>query len=288
MSEREQPAPTEPAADPSRLAEDHRLRSRHMEALIREAGPAEEPGSRAEIPLVVVQFWHDAAAVPDDVRECLDSWEILMHQGFQRAFFDDDRARRFIEERFGCQHVAAFDQCHHPAMRCDYFRLCYIYIHGRFYVDADEVYQGRDCRPLFRDGRLKIQPLCYDVSSGTMVRPDVFMRSEASSPDWIYYVNNNPLIAPAGHAVIGLALNRATRILLGPDAGRHDIQSTTGPGNLTASLVEHSITAGSSGKARDFVLLSDWESMSVSRWPLSYRNDERNWRRWTSGDPTQP
>jgi len=28
-------------------------------------------------------------------------------------------------------------------------------------------------------GRLKIQPLCYDIASGTMVAPSVFLRSDA-------------------------------------------------------------------------------------------------------------
>jgi hypothetical protein len=36
-------------------------------------------------------------------------------------------------------------------MRCDYFRLCYIYRQGGFYVDADEIYQGGDYHSLYRD-----------------------------------------------------------------------------------------------------------------------------------------
>ena len=105
---------------------------------------------------------------------------------------------------------------------------------------------------------------------------------QSDSPNWIFYVNNNPLVAPASHPVVRLALARSTRILLSHEEKRLDIQSTTGPGNLTASLVNHVITgvitAELAGQERDFSLLANWETISISRWPLSYRDDERNWR----------
>ena len=191
---------------PSRIAEDDRLRSCYMRDLIQETPQIDGPSGVANIPKVIVQFWHDSRAIPADVCECLDSWQPLTGQGFQRVLFDDNKARRFIAKHFGSSHVAAFDRCPHPAMRCDYFRLCYIYTYGGFYVDADEVYQGGDFQPLFRDGRLKLQPLCYDCLSDTMVQVDLVIRNPADSPYWVFYVNNNPLIAPASHPVIRLAL----------------------------------------------------------------------------------
>ena len=165
-------------------------------------------------------------------------------------------------------------------MRCDYFRLCFMARNGGFYVDADEVYQDVDCEYLFEDGRLKLQPLCYEMSTDTMVRAGIFTRRHADSPDWIFYVNNNPLIAPPGHPIIWQALARATRTLLEDVDERRDIQSITGPGNLTASLVRHAVARQSSG-SRDFAFLSNWEEISVSRWPLGYRSDQRNWRIWS-------
>lgn len=113
-----------------------------------------------------------------------------------------------------------------------------------------------------------------------MVDSDVFIGKKTYSPDWIFYVNNNPLVAPAFHPVVRSALARSTRILLSQAGERLDIQSTTGPGNLTASLVQHSIASSVAGKGRDFLLLTNWEAISTSRWPLSYREDERNWRLW--------
>ena len=203
-----------------------------------------------------------------------------MKQGFKRLLFDDYGARRLISERLGRRYVAAFDRCHHPAMRCDYFRLCYMFECGGFYVDADEFYQGADCQTMLCDNTLKIQPLCYDQLTDTMVETEVFLPSGADSPNWIFYLNNNPLLAPAGHPVLRLALARSTRLLLRNGRIRVDIQSTTGPGNFTASLVRHAIDSDLGGKTRDFSLLTNWETISVSRWPLSYREDDRNWRLW--------
>jgi mannosyltransferase OCH1-like enzyme len=265
---------------PLRIAEDDALRSRYMRRLIRETLPdcARQPVRL--IPRVVIQFWHNVEQVPADVRDCLDSWAPLVGQGFERVFFDDRSARRFINKLFSGRHLAAFDLCRHPAMRCDFFRMCYLVALGGFYVDADEEYQGGDCEPLFGDDLLKIQPLCYDGGTDSMVDVEVFAQGDVWSPDWIYYVNNNPIIAPPGHPILQLALARATRMLVSQPVNRMDIQSTTGPGNLTASLVAHSITSEYAGAARTFSLLKDWESISVSRWPLSYRTDERNWRLW--------
>lgn len=271
-------------SDPFRVAEDDALRCRHMRRLIRESPAKVSRPTVSAIPRVIVQFWHDSGDIPADVRDCLDSWEPLARHGFERVFFDDRGARRFISRRFGRRHLEAFERCRHAAMRCDFFRMCYLVALGGFYVDADESYQGGDCEPLFRDDLLKLQPLCYDNATGTMVEVDVFARGDASSPDWIYYVNNNPIITPPGHPILRSALARSTRILMTQPAGSLEIQSTTGPGNLTASLVAHAIASERIGAVRDFAFLTDWGSLSASQWPLSYRNDERNWRLW---DPSK-
>ena len=112
-----------------------------------------------------------------------------------------------------------------------------------------------------------------------MVDPVIFFNPDRHSQDWIYYVNNNPIIAPSGHPIIRIALNRATELLLNCE-GIPEIQSTTGPGNLSASLVMHSLTSNWRIEGKDFLRLSDWSAFSVSPWPLSYRNDQRNWRLW--------
>lgn len=66
-------------------------------------------------------------------------------------------------------------------MKCDYFRLCYIYKYGGFYVDADERYQGVDIENLFEGNLLRINPLCYDNGSGEMVPYKTFI-SQKDAP----------------------------------------------------------------------------------------------------------
>lgn len=265
--------------DPSLFAEDHQLRSRYIQHLLHTPAPRPTPSPLGlpTIPRAIVQFWHDLAALPADVEACLNSWIPLTNQGFTRVLFDDEQARQFILTNLGPRYSQAFTLCYHPAMRCDYFRLCYILVIGGFYIDADEVYQHTDCSHLFYDNSLKVQPLCYDMKADTMVHRDLFVEQRQSSASWIFYVNNNPLISPPGHPVVDLALQRATRILLS-SADRPDIQSTTGPGNLSASLVRYDISSKLSGRQPGIVLIPNWEAISISPWTLSYRNDDRNWR----------
>lgn len=242
-----------------------------------QTSPESPLGSRSNIPKVIVQFWDNLDRIPKDVQECLDTWKSLEALGFARLIFDDRKARQFILDAFGSTHAKAFDLCYHPAMRCDYFRLCYILTSGGLYVDADEIYQGKNLNHLFDDDRLKMQPLCYDTATGAMIKTEIFMSDRQYSPQWIFYFNNNPIIAPAGHPIIRLALERATSILMNSKE-RPEIQSTTGPGNFTASLVRHAISRELAGEPQDFLIISDWEFTSISLWPLSYRNDARNWR----------
>lgn len=265
--------------DPIACAEDDHSRSKYVRNLVQstQSLPAPQYDYRSTIPKVILQFWDNLDGTPKDVQECLDTWEPLSAHGFARLIFDDRKARRFISTQFGSTYVEAFDRCYHPAMRCDYFRLCYSLSRGGFYVDADEMYQGADINYLFDDCRLKLQPLCYDTETGAMIKPNVFTKDQPNSPNWIFYFNNNPIIAPPGHPIIRLALERATRILINAKE-KPEIQSTTGPGNITASLVRHAISQELAGVAQDFLILADWESTSISPWSLSYRNDARNWR----------
>ncbi len=259
--------------------ENHAFRSRVIQWLLHQAPtqPRQARAGEGAIPRVIVQYGYDLKSLPSDVEACLNSWQQLDKEGFRRQVFDDERARSFIMQNFAAEHVAAFDLCYHPAMRCDYFRLCYILRCGGFYVDADEVYQGAECEALFEDGRIKIQPLCYDTGTDEMVEPKDFLNDTRFPSSRIFYVNNNPIIAPAGHELLRLALQRSTHILL-QRSGRPEIQSTTGPGNLSASLVRHVISLQEAGGEWDFSILRNWEHISVCRWFLSYRNDKRNWR----------
>lgn len=107
-------------------------------------------------------------------------------------------------------------------------------------------------------------------------------QSDLTTADRIFYVNNNPILAPPGHPLLRRALARATQKLLGSKV-RPEIQSTTGPGNLTASLAAHARELHAAGVALNYELIRDWSAIAETRWNLSYRNDARNWRNMDAG-----
>lgn len=229
------------------------------------------------LPKRIVQFWHDLDRLPEDVGECIDTWRRTEEQGVERLLLDQRQARDFIRRTLGSRHTRAYDKCYHPAMQSDYFRLCYILVEGGCYVDADDLYDGSQMQHIFSDGRLKLQPLCYDTATNMMVPPSLFTKPGANAASWIFYFNNNPLIAGSGHPLIERALAQAT-LSLEKDAanGLPEIQSTTGPGNLTKSIFDAVTESGEIEQT--LLVLCDWENIARNKWELSYRNDLRNWR----------
>jgi mannosyltransferase OCH1-like enzyme len=191
-----------PAHDP--LEESHRKRSNFVRGLVqRSISPAAEfSESTSKPPQRIVQFWDDLNRLPGDVGECIATWKKAEKQGLERSLFDKHQAREFIHQRLGRRYKEAYDKCYHPAMQSDYFRLCYIFMEGGCYIDADDVYSEAPIRQLFGDGRLKIQPLCYDMATNMMVPPSLFTKPDADASGWIFYFNNNPLIAGCGHPLI--------------------------------------------------------------------------------------
>lgn len=236
----------------------------------------------ALIPKTLIQYWHDPDDVPDDVRACLNSWSRLSEEGFEFRMFNDVSAAEYIAERYGAQEREAFVRCRHPAMRSDYLRMCFVLAEGGFYVDADDVLLGEGWKYIFRNGTLKVQPLCYDIASSRMLPATEIWRAELPTNGRIFYVNNNPIAAPANHPVLQRALTRATERLLGGDR-LPEIQSTTGPGNFTSALAAHTRELRIAGTPLDFELLPDWEAIAETRWELCYRGDARNWRNMDVG-----
>ena len=259
--------------------EDHQARSDFVQGLVQRCRDDDviPAALSTRTPTTIVQFWDDLNRLPTDVRECIQSWRKLKTQGFEFLLFDDDGARDFIAEKLGQPYEDAYSRCYHPAMQADYFRLCYILIEGGCYLDADDVYHGAAIDHLFRDGRLRVQPLCYDISTNQMMPPSVFTRPSANASSWIFYFNNNPLLAAPGNPIVERALAGATEALERPASGQlPEIQSTTGPGNLTKSIFEF---AAEHSDIEDILLvLFGWEGVAASSWPLSYRRDTRNWR----------
>jgi len=161
-------------------------------------------------------------------------------------------------------------------MQADYFRLCYLFVKGGMYVDADDVCIAKDISELFVGSGVKVQPLCYDIVSDSMIRCEVFLNAGTNPEGLIFYVNNNPLITCAGDPIVSRALERATlRLNIAAEDELPEIQSTTGPGNLSRIIYE----LGARFPDEHLVtILRNWDSIGMSKWPLGYRNDGRNWR----------
>lgn len=271
----------EPSNNGITISENDQRRSEIVHDIVQNNGKLfkHHSNSNDSIPKIIVQYWDDPNSIPNDVHQCLKTWDQLSEIGCKRLLFNDQSARNFISKVLSQRHLEAYDRCYHPAMKSDYFRLCFILAYGGCYVDADDSYCGTNLQYLFSDKRLKLQPLCYDISTDEMLAPDRFTQPGEYSHHWIFYLNNNPIVAPPGDPVIRYALRRATQILLKSNYNNlPDIQSTTGPGNLTASLVAQVASNNSYKAESNFLVLSDWKTHARTVWSLSYRDDKRNWR----------
>ena len=259
------------------VASDHERRSWVVRDFLRHARPGSTHGAW-RWPLV--QFWDDMEALPADVASCMGSWSRLETYDVPRRVFDDRLAKEWIEANLGACHAKAFAKAPHPAMRSDFFRLCYVAECGGCYVDADDRLVDGAELPDLDPGTLRLAPLCYDKAVGGMTSAFGARAESGDLQELIFYVNNNPLIGPPQHPVVVRALDRATAALLADDGDLRDVQGTTGPGNLTAALVETIVDGGDDDLA--VRLLPRWDDLCVSEWPLGYRADRRNWRLWAA------
>jgi len=261
------------------LGKDDRARSNFVRELVQRSNePVHAPTTHLSTPpRRIVQFWDDLGRLPRDVKECMESWKKLEQSGFELQVFDESSAREFIRTHLGSRYESAFDKCYHPSMKSDYFRYSYIFVEGGFYIDADDVYHESTIDHLFTDGRLKLQPFCYDIATAQMVSPSVFVNPGANELGWIFYFNTTPLIAPRNHPIVERVLLNSTVALEQESKGElPEVQATTGPGILTRSIFE--VIADESCPEEALLVVHDWEEVSTSKWPLSYRSDKRNWR----------
>ncbi len=262
------------------ISENDKLRSNFVRDFVqnKKRHRLHTPKNTKNIPKIIVQFWDDED-IPNDVSECIETWQQLKSSGFEHFLFNKGTARKFIAENLSPDNVKAFDRCYHPAMKSDYFRLCFIFCIGGFYVDVDDVYRGIDIGNLFTDQKLKLQPLCFDINSNEMIEPEKFIFDDEFLESWIFYFNNNPIISPPGSPIIDNALVRSTRLILEcKEYAFPEIQSTTGPGNMSASIVAYLLDCEPHIQEQSLSVLSDWKTYVQTIWELSYRSDERNWR----------
>lgn len=259
----------------------YKLRSEYMLNLFSTIPNGIVDKTSKKIPLFFIQYWNDLSNVPKDVEECINSWKPLEDIGFKRILFDDESASRFIKQYFDPSYLEAFYRCKHPAMRSDFFRLCYLFICGGVYVDADDIYLGVNEISVITNAKLKVRPLCYNLTTNSMVNITKQNLPKIYDQNLIFYVNNNPLIAPPNHPIILGSLDCSKNALLKyNNESTQDIQSMTGPGNLTVNIINNSFKSPTNDLEYNFEFLFNWDEIAVSKWPLDYRSDSRNWRLW--------
>ncbi len=89
------------------------------------------------IPKHIVQFW-DKPVPPGDVRTAMESIR-RDNPDFTYYLECDETARAFIQAHYGAEITTLYDACPHPAMRSDFWRLCYLHVKGGVYIDADVI-----------------------------------------------------------------------------------------------------------------------------------------------------
>lgn len=230
------------------------------------------------IPKVIIQYWDDKENIPDEVFICMKSWMELKDSGIKYLLFNDTTAKEFISKNYDERYLQAYNNCMHPAIKSDYFRLCYIYLNGGAYIDVDDICAVTDKEQLFTGTSLKLQALCYDLNANNMISATKAFYKEYQDGR-IYYVNNNPLISPPNNELIYRALITATKNLLNSTKLKTmDVQAIAGPGNLVNSIIWNSLL-NDSIKSK-FYIYTNWDDIALTKWQLGYRNDQRNWRNW--------
>lgn len=246
---------------------DHHLLHMAVRALLLQ--PAPPPAHRAS---GILQFW-DQPQPPPDVLDCMDSWRAA---GPPLVRFDDAAARDWLQARFGAELVAAYRHCHHPAMRCDLFRLAWLLREGGLYVDADDALAPDALMQDFGRGAVLL-PL---AQQGHAIVPVLDGLHARNAGQYIgFYVNNAPFFARPGHPLLERALERAMGHLRQAmaEGRRADIHIDVGPTNLSFALLDHLAECHRQDRDPDVHVQIEWPWLRPFL-PLAYKQGERNWR----------
>jgi hypothetical protein len=224
------------------------------------------------IPRRLVQYWD--RNTPDQVQRLLDhNREMATRAGIDYVFFDEESAHNFLVEHESPDIARAYSMAVHPAMKCDLFRLCYLYAEGGFYVDADLALK----RPL---------PGLFELP-GSVVVFQWDSKNLRNLCNWL-------IGGAMGSAAMRVAIDQTARSILfhverDPQAALKRILEVSGPGIFTRSIA----LALGSGPHK----ATGWESVNIElvstahrhvmvgpqflKAPLQYKSDGRN---WTAGE----
>lgn len=174
---------------------------------------------KQRIPKKIMQYW-DQSVPPLEVQQLMQSWA-EQNPDWQYSRFDDQSAQSFLVENELHQVLNAYRLADSAAMKCDIFRLAYLWINGGVYSDAD----SRACDSMKSH---------VDVSKALIVVQEIHGG-----------LGNYWIAVASKHLVIYEALQLAVDRVI---SGRRDTWFASGPGVLNLSLAPY--------MAKDF--LSDW------------------------------
>lgn len=89
----------------------------------------------ANIPRIIAQYWH-SRDLPPEVAIAVQTMR-EHNPGYEHYLANDETAWSFINQHHGAEGTRLFDACFHPAMRADFWRICWLYERGGIYVDVD-------------------------------------------------------------------------------------------------------------------------------------------------------
>lgn len=199
------------------------------------------------------QYW-DTQAIPEDVQLAIDRWRRAVGPE-NHILFNDETARDFIRKNLGPFLLKYYEQCFHPAMKSDFFRLCFLAVRGGVYADADSA------------------PL--DKARG-------FFAAAANRQVFVFRtdryenrITNMFLCSPQDHGIFDAS------VLLAADrirADRREIFEDTGPGLLTDAVL-HCLAEKrdySGLRCMSFTTLASSVAEIIS---ARYKHTDRNWRK---------
>lgn len=272
------PGATLPPAEFTRIVEqNYYFFARYLveKSLLAPANSAKDAGPPVEN---IVQFW-DSDIIPPDVALLMRGWAASVPDG-KYSLFNDVSARDFISENFGAVFLAAYDYCFHPAMKADYFRLCFLYINGGAYVDADEKILLGLPRSGFSDTAfLIVNPIIRQRRGERIYGINAldFNTDPGAYDDCECYFANSPIICSKGNPAVGVSLLRATQLIVAAreSGAKCDIHYTTGPTNFTISILSFMLSSGFDACTFRTSAI-DWSKHAAAQ-PLEYKRDERHW-----------
>lgn len=208
----------------------------------------------------IVQFW-DSSRVPDDVAATMASWR-RFHPAAAHSLFDEARAIAYLADHFGAEAAQLFGQCHHVAMKADYFRVAFLLRSGGNYIDADE---------------LCLRPM--DAILGAAGTADIVASLSGDVPG---YLHNWYLGARAGSPVMRLAVDDASAAIAraAREGRKPDIWQVTGPGLITRAVGRYLTDEATPPPPGAAILmpLQQYRNFARTRSDLAYKRDgAANW-----------